>query len=87
MAYRPLYSISFLRFGFEGSLNAIYGFDREAIPCEEIVCLIVKPEKFLKMAEMDGGCYWLDVFGLSVWSLCVWFLLYLTVCIRLRRTQ
>lgn len=87
IAYRPLYAASFLRFGFEGSLNAIYGFDRPALICESDVCLMTRPEKFLRLLEMDGGLYWVDVIGLCAWTVSMWILLYLTVRIRLRRSQ
>lgn len=87
VAYQPFYQMSFLRFGFEGSLNAIYGFERSTLICQGMMCLITKPAKFLKILEMDGGLYMLDVIGLCVWTVSLWFLLYLTVYVRLKRAQ
>lgn len=87
VAYRPWYEISFLRFGFEGSLNAIYGFGRPDLICEGATCLITKPEKFMKILELDLNSFWMDAIGLCVWTGVLWVLLYVTVRIRLRRSQ
>lgn len=87
MAYRPLYSVSFIRYGFEGSLNALYAFDREVLVCDQPFCLYTNPEKFLRALNMDGNMYLWDVVGLAVWTVALWILLYVTVCIRLKMAQ
>lgn len=76
-----------MRFGFEGTLNAIYGFDREPLICEGPFCLLTKPQKFLKLMEMDSELYVLDVIGLCAWILSLWILLYVTVKVKLSRAQ
>lgn len=87
MAYRPLYGGSFLRYAFEGSLTAVFGYNREPLLCERDVCIMTKPKQFLKFMEMDSGLFWVDVTGLIVWAISLWILLYVAVWIRLKRSQ
>lgn len=57
---RVLYYASYARYGFEGTLLALYGFDREPLKCSAL-CLYQFPGDFLEQMDMRGAQYWLDV--------------------------
>ncbi|KAF2879706.1 hypothetical protein ILUMI_26469 [Ignelater luminosus] len=57
--------ISYLRYGLEGIVGAIYGLDRPTIYCpDEDYCHYKYPEKFLKEISMKGDQFWNDVIAL-----------------------
>lgn len=84
--YRPIYEISFLRLGFEGSLDAVYGFNRSDLPCEGIKCAITSPAEFLQELDYEES-FWDNVVGLGAWTITLWVLLYASACIRLKKDQ
>ncbi|XP_046834845.1 ATP-binding cassette sub-family G member 4 [Vespa crabro] len=75
--------VSYLRYGLEGYVNAIYGMDRATLPCksdkEAIYCHYRYPNKFLSDIAMRGDQFWNDIIALSVILLitrcCAYFLL------------
>ena len=56
--------VAYVRYGFEGSMLAIYGFEREPLPCSIPYCHFKYPRKFLEVMAMDGGEFWVDVVSL-----------------------
>lgn len=57
--------ISYLRYGLEGIVGAIYGLNRPTIYCpDEDYCHYKYPEKFLKEISMKGDQFWNDVIAL-----------------------
>ena len=54
---------SYLRYGLEGIGAAIYGGDREVLPCpdSEDYCPYRQPKYLLKFVGLDYGVYWVDV--------------------------
>ena len=60
----PLYMrwvayVSFMRYGFEGSMLAVYGFDREPMDCPEPYCHFRYADKFLKHFDLsDSEFHW-----------------------------
>ncbi|XP_076622317.1 ATP-binding cassette sub-family G member 4 isoform X1 [Colletes latitarsis] len=61
--------ISFLRYGLEGFISAIYGFDRPVLPCKEknnLYCHYRYTTKFLSDIAMDSEQYWNDIVALVV---------------------
>lgn len=59
--------ISFLRYGLEGFVGAIYGYDRQVLPCYEkdvVYCHYRYPTKFLSDIAMSGDQFWNDIVAL-----------------------
>ncbi|XP_066150986.1 ATP-binding cassette subfamily G member 4-like [Euwallacea fornicatus] len=56
-------NLSFLSFSLEGSMQAIYGFDRPRLRCpeEEDYCLYTDPAELLSYLGMNKLSYWVDV--------------------------
>ncbi|XP_043485749.1 ATP-binding cassette sub-family G member 1 [Polistes fuscatus] len=75
--------VSFLRYGLEGFVSAIYGMDRAILPCrkneELFYCHYKYPSKFLSDIAMKGDQFWTDVIALSIilmiTRVCAFFLL------------
>jgi len=53
--------VAYTRYGFEGTMLAIYGFDRETLKCSQPYCHFKYPQKFLEELSLDKGVFWLDV--------------------------
>lgn len=56
--------ISYVRYGFEGVMLAIYGFNREELKCSEDPCYNTDPDIFLKEMGMGDGVFWIDAVAL-----------------------
>ncbi|XP_050739386.1 ATP-binding cassette sub-family G member 4-like isoform X8 [Eriocheir sinensis] len=52
--------ISYVRYGFEGTLLSIYGFDRKPLHCSEPYCHYKSPRKFLEEMDIIGAEFWID---------------------------
>lgn len=58
--------VSYLRYGLEGYVSAIYGYGRKVLECIELYCHYRFPEKFLHEIAMTGDQFWYDVIALLV---------------------
>ncbi|KAK7788384.1 hypothetical protein R5R35_006557 [Gryllus longicercus] len=58
--------ISYLRYGLEGYVGAIYGLDRPNLACKRGYCHYRYPTKFLREIAMEGDQFWNDVLALVV---------------------
>jgi hypothetical protein len=68
---RPsLKTISLSRYSFEGTLQAIYGFDRDPLHCDDEYCHFNDGKDVLKELDVDSALFWLDFV-----VLCVFFIL------------
>lgn len=59
--------VSFLRYGLEGFVGAIYGFDRPVLDCRannQLYCHYKYPSKFLTDIAMQGDQFWNDIIAL-----------------------
>lgn len=56
--------ISFVRYGFEGAMLAIYGFDRPRMSCSVMYCHYRSPKFFLNFMGMEESVYWHDALAL-----------------------
>ncbi|XP_058790115.1 ATP-binding cassette subfamily G member 4-like [Phymastichus coffea] len=56
--------VSYMRYGFEGAMITVYGYDRQPLKCSEDFCLYKKPRKFLMDMSMDHAVYWIDATAL-----------------------
>ncbi|XP_015122195.1 ATP-binding cassette sub-family G member 4 [Diachasma alloeum] len=66
---RPGSYLSYLRYGLEGYIHAIYGENRDTLDCAktEEYCHYKYPKKFLnEIVAMAPDQFWNDVFGLTV---------------------
>lgn len=65
---KVLMYLSYLRFGFEGLMYAIYGNGRSMMPCpsEETYCHFRSPQTLLTETGMENSDIWLAVLGLIV---------------------
>lgn len=59
--------VSYLRYGLEGFIAAIYGMDRPKLACEEaLYCHYRLPRIFLNDVAMSPDMFWWDVLALTV---------------------
>ncbi|KAI4463325.1 abc transporter g family member 28 [Holotrichia oblita] len=59
--------VSYLRYGLEGYVGAIYGLDRETMFCpEDKYCHYKYPEQFLEEIAMRGDQFWNDIIALII---------------------
>uniref|UniRef100_A0A336KIY1 CSON011372 protein n=1 Tax=Culicoides sonorensis TaxID=179676 RepID=A0A336KIY1_CULSO len=74
--WTPFTYVSYFRYGLEGSVQAIYGFNRTKLDCSQGFCLFKNPEKFLKELDMANDTYALDLMGLFIWIVSLQIVLY-----------
>ncbi|XP_039429219.1 ATP-binding cassette sub-family G member 4-like [Culex pipiens pallens] len=56
---QPLPYTSFFRYSMQGSLQAIYGYNRTDYPCSEVLCYYNRPGKLLKFMDTpETGFEW-----------------------------
>uniref|UniRef100_A0A1B0CG10 ABC transporter domain-containing protein n=1 Tax=Lutzomyia longipalpis TaxID=7200 RepID=A0A1B0CG10_LUTLO len=58
---QPLTFITFFRYIFEGSFQAIYGFERQNLDCSQIFCYLRSVSKIREVMDMTENTYLLDV--------------------------
>ncbi|KAG4068169.1 hypothetical protein HA402_001594 [Bradysia odoriphaga] len=59
--------ISYMRYGLEGYVGAIYGDNRENLECDEAMyCHYRYPSKFLSEITMEGDQFWYDLVALLI---------------------
>ncbi|KAJ8721648.1 hypothetical protein PYW07_002423 [Mythimna separata] len=59
--------VSYLRYGLEGFIGAIYGLDRPILDCNEaLYCHYKHPRTFLNEVAMSPDEFWFDVMALSI---------------------
>ena len=55
--------VAYVRYGFQGTMLAIYGFEREPLHCSTGYCHFKYPTKWLEEMDMEGH-YWICVVAL-----------------------
>ncbi|XP_057380702.1 ATP-binding cassette sub-family G member 4-like [Daphnia carinata] len=63
--------LSFMRYGFEGSMLSIYGYDRSPLTCSMSYCPNRYPQKILEHFNMADSSYYWSVVGMLVFFLAV----------------
>ncbi|XP_050415436.1 ATP-binding cassette sub-family G member 1 isoform X1 [Patella vulgata] len=58
--------MSYIRYSFEGVLQAIYGFDRGALDCDEKICIFKKASDVLKQMDVEHAEFWIDFIVLCI---------------------
>uniref|UniRef100_A0A1B0GHE1 Putative transporter abc superfamily breast cancer resistance protein n=1 Tax=Lutzomyia longipalpis TaxID=7200 RepID=A0A1B0GHE1_LUTLO len=64
---KPLSYASFMRYYFEGILQAVYGFDREDLTCDGISCYFKSPKKILENFDIEETSYVWNFVGIFIW--------------------
>lgn len=54
----------YLRYGFEGTISALYDFDRPKLHCSDPFCPYRSPTKFLAAIDIEESIFWVDVAAL-----------------------
>ncbi|XP_055683570.1 ATP-binding cassette subfamily G member 4 [Lutzomyia longipalpis] len=84
--FKPLSYVSLFRYCFEGSMQAIYGFDRGNLTCPDPFCYYKSGEKILKIMDMAENRFAGDVLALILWAVLCQIGVYIALKIRLRRS-
>lgn len=73
--------MSFIRYAFEGLMQAIYGFHREKIQCPSYIdyCHFRIPSMILKELDMFKPMFWIDVTILFGWFVIIRIIVYMTI--------
>lgn len=73
--------INYYRFAFDGLVQAIYGFQREAIPCPSNIeyCHLRMPSLILEELSMTKSIFWIDVIVLLAWFVVIRIVAYVTL--------
>ncbi|XP_058119693.1 ATP-binding cassette sub-family G member 1-like [Anopheles ziemanni] len=81
---RPVMYVSFVRYAFEGSLSAIYGYDRPDLECPEMFCYFGKLKKYLGFISLPELAYEYDLLALFIWIVCLMLAVYLSLRRRIK---
>ncbi|XP_055598768.1 ATP-binding cassette sub-family G member 4-like [Uranotaenia lowii] len=81
---KPVSYLSFFRYSSQGSLQAIYGYNRTDYPCSEIMCYYNRPSKFLKFMDTPETGFEVNVYCLLGFIAFFQILLYISLRRRLK---
>lgn len=76
--------LSYVRYGFEGSMLAVYGYGREKMDCSIEYCHFRVPSMFLKEMTMEKANIWVDVGALSALFVFIRIITYLVLRFKLK---
>lgn len=83
-----LYYISYInyyRFALDGLIQAIYGFQRDALYCPTDYCHFRVPSTMLEELRMSKSIFWVDVVVMLVWSVIIRIVVYISLKRRLSK--
>lgn len=58
--------LSYIRYGFEGTALATYGYDRAILKCHQVYCHFKKPNTTLRELDMVDASFSLDIIALII---------------------
>nr|CAD7260115.1 unnamed protein product [Timema shepardi] len=64
--FRWLFHLSYLKYGLECMVWAVYGYERTGLVCNDIYCHYRSPIQFLKELDMHNNSYWYNILILVV---------------------
>ncbi|KAJ4427770.1 hypothetical protein ANN_25423, partial [Periplaneta americana] len=76
--------VTFFRYGFEATMQCVYGYGRASLKCSEAYCHFKSPRKYLEEFGMEHSNYWFDLLGLAVWIVALQVALHLILRLRLK---
>ncbi|KAL6438392.1 hypothetical protein ACFW04_004495 [Cataglyphis niger] len=76
--------VSYVRYGFEGAMISVYGYNRAKLKCSEYYCHFKSPTKFLEQMSMENAVYWVDVVALVGFLLGLRVVVYFVLRLKLR---
>ncbi|XP_024871019.1 ATP-binding cassette sub-family G member 4-like [Temnothorax curvispinosus] len=76
--------MSYVRYGFEGTMISVYGYNRAKLKCSEYYCHFKSPTKFLEQMAMENAVYWVDVVALLGFLLVLRVIVYFVLKLKLR---
>lgn len=81
---RFLSYVSYIRYGFEGAMISVYGYNRAKLKCSDAYCHFKSPTKFLEEMSMENTVYWVDVVALVGFLLGLRVVAYFVLRLKLR---
>lgn len=78
---------SYVRYGFEGAMLAVYGYGREKLNCSEAYCHFRIPSKFLDEMSMEHADFWVDFGALCAFFVFIRIVSYLVLRFKLKMMQ
>ncbi|XP_076247006.1 ATP-binding cassette subfamily G member 4 isoform X2 [Calliopsis andreniformis] len=76
---RWVFHLSFLKYGFEGVMVAMYGYNRPKLSCSDVYCHFAIPETVLSAVDMKKADYWfcmvILILAYTVLNICTFTLL------------
>lgn len=80
-----LFHISYLRYALEGTIDAMLGFNRPKLQCDEIFCHYQIPAKFIKEVDMHHNDFMSAFIVLTAIFIAMRLLAFFVVAWRLKR--
>ncbi|KAH0552364.1 hypothetical protein KQX54_009086 [Cotesia glomerata] len=76
--------VSYIRYGFEGAMITVFGYNRPRLKCSIEYCHFRSPTKFLEEMAMLDAVYWIDVVALIGFLLLLRISTYFVLRLKLR---
>ncbi|XP_014614696.1 PREDICTED: ATP-binding cassette sub-family G member 1-like isoform X2 [Polistes canadensis] len=80
-----LFHMSFLKYGFEGTMITIYGYDRPKMHCSDIYCHFAMPKQLMIAVGMKQVDYWFCMIVLIILYIVLDTIAYIILRVRLRK--
>ncbi|XP_058453460.1 ATP-binding cassette sub-family G member 4-like [Malaya genurostris] len=84
---KPFSEVSFFRYQFQGTMQALYGFGRENLDCPQIYCYFKKPASLLEQFDVDPDGYWRNLAVLGSIVVICHVIIYCAFVVRLRKIK
>lgn len=86
--WKPFTYVSYFRYGLEGSVQAIYGYNRSRLACSNVLKYCERrPDKFLEKLDMADDSYAMDVLGLILWIFVLQVSLYIVLKLKISKVR
>lgn len=76
--------VSYCRYGFEGAMVTVYGYNRAKLKCSQAYCHYKSPQKFLEQMSMEKAVYWIDAVALISFLIGLRIIAYFVLRLKLR---
>lgn len=80
-----LFHTSYLRYAIEGATDALFGYNRPKLKCDELYCHYQIPSKFIKVIDMHRNSFWSAFIILLFILIAIRILAFLVIMWRLKR--